>query len=140
MASVQDKNREIPWCWLRGRCRALHCRAWAPPLGEDDHFSCHFKKEATQPWKIDGPLYTIVWCYNVHKECQICSDQRLIQGTFGRGKLCKEKFLTLNTQRRLLSFQLEKKCNMYHYLLNNRVQFSWRRQSIYPARPPRLPF
>ena len=102
MASVQDKNREIPWCWL-GR----HCLAWAP-LGEDDHFSCHFKKEATQPWKIDGPLYTIVWCYNVHKECQICSDQRLIQGTFGRGKLCKEKFLTLNTQRRLLSFQLEK--------------------------------
>ena len=76
-------------------------------FGEDDHFSCHFKKEATQPWKIDGPLYTIVWCYNVHKECQICSDQRLIQGTFSR-KIMQRKVLTLNIQRRLLSFQLEK--------------------------------
>jgi hypothetical protein len=54
VASVQDKNREIPWCWLRHRCLA-----WAL-LGEDDHFSCHFKKEASQPWKIDGPLYNSV--------------------------------------------------------------------------------
>ena len=86
VASVQDKNREIPWCWLRHRCLA-----WAL-LGEDDHFSCHFKKEATQPWKIDGPLLQ----YIAYGAIMYTKNAKFVptNGSFKAhldGKLCKEK-------------------------------------------------
>ena len=107
-ASVQDKNREIPWCWLRRAAPRHRCTAsLGRRLVRMITFLVILKKKQLSHGKLTV-LSTIVWCYNVHKECQICSDQQLIQGTFGRKIMQRKSFKTLNTHRRLLSFQLGK--------------------------------